>query len=122
MCQSVWYNPTTWGCGVSNAWNSLTSAFQKRVAGPFVKALMHLFFSLIHIVVYAILDGLTTLIKTELSLITDASKSLGILSLPVFAGLFVDVLRCSYMCTWRTHCGNVPAYGVCEACFQIDIT
>ena len=33
--------------------------------------------------------GLTTLIKTELSLITDASKSLGILSLPVFAGLFV---------------------------------
>ena len=88
MCQSVWYNPTTWGCGVSNAWNSLTSAFQKRVAGPFVKALMHLFFSLIHIVVYAILDGLTTLIKTELSLITDASKFLGILSLPVFAGLF----------------------------------
>ena len=89
MCQSVWYNPTSWGCGVSNAWNSLTSAFQKRVAGPFVTALMHLFFSLIHIVVYAILDGLTTLIKTELSLITDASKSLGILSLPVFAGLFV---------------------------------
>ena len=89
MCQSVWYNPTTWGCGVTNAWNSLASAFQKKVVGPFVTALMHLFFSLIHIVVYAILDGLSSLIDTEIRLITDASRSLGILSLPVFAGLFV---------------------------------
>ena len=89
MCQSVWYNPTTWGCGVSNAWNSLTSAFQNRVAGPFVTALMHLFFSLIHIVVYAILDGFSVLIDTELNIITEASRSLGILSLPVFTGLIV---------------------------------
>ncbi len=89
MCRSVWYDPTTWGCGVTHDWNSLASAFQGRVAGPFVTALMKLFFSLIHIVVYAILDGLSTLINTELSVITDASRSLGIMSLPVFSGLFV---------------------------------
>lgn len=89
MCQSVWYNPLSWGCGITNAWNSLTSAFQHRVAGPFVTSLVQFFFSLVHIVVYAILDGISTLINSEVSLISSVSRSLGILSLPVFAGLFV---------------------------------
>ncbi len=110
MCQSVWWNPTTWGCGVSNAWNSLSSAFQKRVAGPFVTALMHLFFSLIHIVVYAILDGLSTLINSEISLITDVSKSLGIFSLPVFAGLFLTFFSIMFLIAGEMK--NIPVLDV----------
>ena len=84
MCQPVWWNPTTWGCGVTSAWNSLSSAFQNRVAGPFINGLLNLVFSLFDIIVYAILDGISSLIDGEIQMITDISKYLGPFSLPIF--------------------------------------
>lgn len=97
MCQPVWWNPTTWGCGVSNAWNSLSTAFQNRVAGPFINGLLNLVFSLFDIIVYAILDGISSLIDGEIQLIANISRYLGPFSLPVFVGLFFGFFAILYL-------------------------
>lgn len=109
MCQTVWWNPTTWSCGVTSAWNSLSSAFQNRVAGPFISSLFNLVFSLFDIIVYAILDGFSGLIEGEIQVITNISRYLGPFSLPVFVGLFFGFFGILYL--FAEIMKNIPVLG-----------
>ena len=110
MCQSVWWDPATWGCQVTSAYSGMSSAFSKGLVGPFIHSLLQLMFAFFDIVVYAILDGITSLIDGEIVTITNLSEGLGPFSLPVYVGLFTGFFAILYLLTGIMK--NVPVLDV----------